>query len=129
MPGGLAGFQGFDKFVLIEDPKTIPFRWFQSVQEPNLSIVIMDPIIFKPDYSIGLDKIIKDLDWVDSTHEEIAIYVVVNILGEGDNKKITANLLGPIVINSKNNTAVQVVLSDTTYSCQHNILEPEKTKK
>jgi flagellar assembly factor FliW len=128
MPEGLAGFPGFEKFVLLEDPKTHPFCWFQSIQEPNLALVIMDPKIFKPDYSIGLDKLIKELGWEGVTQDDIGIFVVVNIFGQEDKKQITANLMGPLVINSKANQAVQVVLSDTTYSCQYNILEPEKTK-
>ncbi|MCK5350563.1 MAG: flagellar assembly protein FliW, partial [Desulfobacula sp.] len=55
--------------------------------------------------------------------DDLLIYVVVNIIGEKENKKITANLMGPLVINSKNNEAVQVVISDPAYSCQYNILE------
>ena len=37
--------------------------------------------------------------------------------------EITANLIGPIVINTKKKEGVQVVLSDTTYSHKHNVLE------
>ncbi len=128
MPEGLPGFSGFDKFILLEDPKTAPFCWFQSVQEPNLALVIMDPKIFKPDYRIGLDKVIRDLGWKGLAREDALVYVVVNIFGQDEDKQITANLIGPLVINSKNNQAVQVVLSDATYSCQYNILEPEKSE-
>jgi len=129
MPEGLPGFSGFDKFVLLEDPKTAPFCWFQSVQEPNLALVIMDPKIFKPDYRIGSDNVIKALGWKDVSREDVMVYVVVNIFGKNEEKQITANLLGPLVINSKNNQAVQVVLSDAAYSCQYNILEPGKSEE
>lgn len=128
MPEGLPGFDGFERFVLLEDPKTAPFCWFQSVDEPNLALVIMDPLVFKPDYNIGLEQIIKNLDWKDITTNEILVYVVVNIFSQNEEKKITANLVGPIVINAKTNTALQVVLSDTTYSCQYNILNPEASE-
>ncbi|MDD9303610.1 MAG: flagellar assembly protein FliW [Desulfobacter sp.] len=128
MPEGLPGFSGFERFVLLEDPKTAPFCWFQSIDEPNLALVVMDPTIFKPDYNVGIDKIIKDLGWTDINRDEVVVYVVVNILGKQEKQKITANLLGPLVINSKNNQAVQVVISDSTYSCQYNILEPEMSE-
>ena len=123
MPEGLPGFSGFERFVLLEDPKTAPFCWFQSLEEPNLALVIMDPLVFKPDYRLGLKKFISDMNWTDMKEEDLLIYVVVNITGEKENKKITANLMGPLVINSKNNEAVQVVISDPAYSCQYNILE------
>lgn len=126
MPEGLPGFSGFDQFVLLEDPKTAPFCWLQSVQEPNLALVVMDPKIFKPDYSIGQDRIIKDLGWKDVSREDVLVYVVVNISGQDEEKKVMANLMGPLLINAITNQAVQVVLSDTAYSCQYNILEPEK---
>ena len=48
MPEGLPGFPGFERFVLLEDPKTAPFCWFQSVQEPNLALIVMNPLLFMP---------------------------------------------------------------------------------
>lgn len=43
MPEGLPGFPGFDRFILIERTETKPFCWFQSVENPNLNLVIMSP--------------------------------------------------------------------------------------
>jgi flagellar assembly factor FliW len=127
MPEGLPGFAGYKRFVLLEDPKTAPFCWFQSVEEPSLALVVMNPAVFKPDYDIGLEKIINTLGWKGISPDEAVIYVVVNISGSSDDKQITANLVGPIVINSKSNSAVQVVLADTAYSCQYNVLKPEES--
>ncbi|WP_022664682.1 flagellar assembly protein FliW [Desulfospira joergensenii] len=128
MPEGLPGFPGFEKFVMLEDPKTAPFCWFQSVEAPNLALVIMDPKIFKPDYTIDLEKIIQDLGWGGIKKKDILVYVVVNILEREEDRQITANLMGPLVINSKNNQAVQVVISESDYPCQYDILEPEKSE-
>jgi flagellar assembly factor FliW len=124
MPEGLPGFPGFERFVLLEDKKTEPFSWFQSIEEPNLSLVIMNPLVFKPDYRLSLEKFIADRGWKGVKEEDLLVYVVVNISGEKENKRITANLMGPLVINSKNNEAVQVVISDPVYSYQYNILNP-----
>ena len=44
-------------------------------------------------------------------------------LNSNDETKITANLMGPLIINPKNHEVVQVVISDTSYSHQHNVLE------
>lgn len=49
--------------------------------------------------------------------------MVVNIAGDGENKKITANLMGPIVVNQKTKEAVQFVFSNTPYSYQHDVLK------
>lgn len=123
MPEGLPGFQGFERFVLLEDPKSAPFCWFQSIEEPNLALVIMSPFIFKPDYEIDLEEFMASREWKGIKTEDLLIYVVINILEEEKGKKITANLIGPIIINSKNNQAIQVIISDSPYSHQHNVLE------
>ncbi len=124
MPKGLPGFPGFERFVLLEDPKSAPFCWFQSLEEPNLSLIIMSPFLFKPEYEIDLKGLITSMDWKDVETKDLLVYVVINISGEEkSNKRITANLIGPIIINSKNNQAVQVVISDSDYSHQYNVLE------
>ncbi len=123
MPEGLPGFPGFERFALLEDPKSAPFCWFQSLEEPNLALVIMNPLIFKPDYKIDLQGFIASRGWKNVETKDLLVYVVVNISkGEGVNK-ITANLIGPIIINLKNNEAIQVVISNSNYSHRHNVLE------
>ncbi len=123
MPEGLPGFPGFERFVLLEDPKTAPFCWFQSLQEPNLALVLMSPFIFKPDYEIDLKGFIASRGWKNVETKDLLVYVVINITkGEGVNK-ITANLIGPIIINLKNNEAIQVAISNSIYSHRHNVLE------
>ncbi len=122
MPEGLPGFPGFDHFVLIEDKKTAPFCWFQSTQAPDLALVVMDPFLFMPDYQVNVDILITEMDWKNSKRKDLLIYVVVNISRENETKTITANLMGPLVINTKNNQAVQLIMADSPYSCQYDIL-------
>ncbi len=123
MPEGLPGFAGFERFVLLEDPKTAPFCWFQSLEEPNLALVLMSPFLFEPDYEIDLKGFIASRGWENVETKDLVVYVVINITkGEGVNK-ITANLIGPIIINLKNNEAIQVVISNSIYSHRHNVLE------
>ncbi|MEA1968367.1 MAG: flagellar assembly protein FliW [Thermodesulfobacteriota bacterium] len=123
MPEGLPGFPGFKQFALLEDPKSAPFCWLQSVEEPSLAIVVMSPFLFKPDYHFDLNSVIAARDWTGVKEENLIIYVVVNISERDSKKRITANLIGPLIINSENNETVQVVISDTNYSHQHNVLE------
>jgi len=123
MPEGLPGFPGFDRFVLLEEPKSAPFCWFQSLQEPNLSLVMMNPFLFKPDYEIDLKELMDYPGWKGVDAEDLITYVVINISEGNEARKITANLIGPIVINLKKNEAIQVVISNSSYSHQHNILE------
>ncbi|MBF0211533.1 MAG: flagellar assembly protein FliW [Desulfamplus sp.] len=123
MPEGLPGFPGFDRFILIEKAETTPFCWFQSIEQPNLNLVIMSPFFFKPDYEPELETIIEIRNWHGVKKEELQVFVVVNISGEGESKTITANLMGPIVVNQKTKEAVQFVFSNSNYSHQHDVLK------
>ena len=48
------------------------------------------------------------------------IFAIVTFLGDGS--PITANLQGPVVINTRNNLAVQAVLSDPRWLTKHDIM-------
>jgi len=123
MPEGLPGFSGFEKFILLEDPKTTPFCLFQSIEEPLLSLIVINPFLFKPDYQLDMDAFIESRGWKDVIPDELLVYVVVNVSEVNTVKKITANLMGPLIINPKKHEVVQVVISDTTYSHQYNVLD------
>ncbi|MCR5402020.1 MAG: flagellar assembly protein FliW, partial [Treponema sp.] len=45
-----------------------------------------------------------------------------------DGSDITANFLGPLVINRKNNQCMQVILSDSRWTTKFNIIEALKKK-
>ena len=122
MNDGLPGFESYTRFALLEDPNMKPFCWFQSVEEPDLALVVMDPFIFMPEYDIDLETVISMKEWQDIEKKDLAVYVVINTSNRENEKKITANLIGPLVINLKNNEVVQVVFSDTPYSHQYDIL-------
>jgi flagellar assembly factor FliW len=127
MPEGLPGFPGFEKFILLEDLKSAPFCWLQSLEDANLALILMNPLIFKSDYKIDLKGFIssRGKGWEGFDEKDLISYVVINVSEEeeGTNNKITANLMGPIIINLKNNEAIQVAISDSSYSHQHNVLE------
>lgn len=119
---GFLGFEEYKRYVLLTDPKTPPFCWLQSIEEPNLSLIIMDPFLFKPDYTLNLDELIHAWGWEDVDPRDLTVYVVVNFSKEDPEKQITANLLGPIIINPKTQEMVQAVIPDTDYAHDHIVL-------
>jgi flagellar assembly factor FliW len=61
--------------------------------------------------------------WEDHGSETpFELYVVVNI-PKGSPEKMTANLIGPILINIRNSQAVQLVLADSPYSHRFPLLK------
>jgi flagellar assembly factor FliW len=128
MPSGMPGFLACKRFVIIEREETWPFYVFQSMDDKDLSFYIMNPFLFKPDYEVNLDQAIKEMKWLADDHKDIKIHVIVNTTA-GIPEKITANLLGPLLINIRNNEAVQLVLHNSPYSHQHPIFGETGPKK
>lgn len=119
---GLLGFPEVKRYVLLEREETRPFCWYQSVDEPELAFVVINPFVFKSDYAVDLKQAVRDMGWEDVDNKNLALYVVVNFSDE-DPPNITANLIGPIVINTVKLEAVQMVISDSSYSHQHKVID------
>ena len=116
MPRGIPGFPDQRQFVIFEHRQDSPFLWYQSVNEPALAFVITDPFLFKPEYDIDIPTILEDLNWdPEPQPDQVQLYVIVNI-PKGNPEQMTANLMGPILLNQATREAVQVVLTDGNYS-------------
>lgn len=115
MPADMPGFPGRKYFIILERKKTRPFYWYQCVDDPDLAFVIINPCLFKPDYSVDLTQTLKEMSWEADGKKNVEIYVVVNT-SKGVPDKITANLIGPLLINIKRYEAVQMVIHDSSYS-------------
>ncbi len=48
--GGLIGLSGSENFVIIQYQDDSPFYWLQCVDDPELALVMVNPLLFKPDY-------------------------------------------------------------------------------
>ncbi len=124
MPSGIIGFPDQRKYVLPEQKKGSPFMWLQSVDNGALAFVLIDPLLFKPDYKVEIGPEDAEDLGLKNGGNEARIMAIVNILNRGEDGKptaITANLLGPIVINPQKRLAKQVVLYDGQYSHRHPI--------
>jgi flagellar assembly factor FliW len=123
MPYGMLGFQERKRFVLFPHREDSPFYWYQSVDDPALAFVVTSPFLVFPGYQVDLDAALKKMSWEDHGSETpFELYVVVNV-PKGSPEKMTANLIGPILINIRNSQAVQLVLADSPYSHRFPLLK------
>ena len=123
MPEGMLGFSEFRDYVLIQHNEGSPFLWYQALEEPSLAFVVVDPFTFFPDYEIMLTKDDCEILECEEFHN-LAVFAVVVI---PDNPEaMTANLRGPIVINTDNRIARQIVLTDERYSPHQSIIRQIK---
>ena len=117
VPVGIPGFQDKKRYSMLQKEEAAPFLFFQSVDDPNLSFVILDPKSVIQDYSVKEKDLNRVVSW-DFDNDEITCFVIVTI-PNGDPESATANFLAPLVINTKRKEGLQLILQNTTYSCQH----------
>ena len=121
MPAGVIGFPGRQRYVIIRHNPESPFYWFQSVDESDLAFVIVDPKVFMPDFDLPMPKSLLEAIGAESP-EQVSVFVIVTI-PEGRPEAMTANMLGPLVVNAQARLARQIVLDDRRYSHRHPILK------
>ncbi|WP_268258026.1 flagellar assembly protein FliW [Bacillus andreraoultii] len=113
---GIPGFLDEKQFILLPLTDDRVYFVLQSVQTEELTFVVTDPFLFFPDYDFNLEDTV-----VSQLHIEAPTDVkVMNILTLQDPfEKTTVNLQAPIVINTKNNEAKQVILNNEAYKTKH----------
>jgi flagellar assembly factor FliW len=116
---GLPSFEEEKSFILLpfsEEPG--PFSILQSTHTPGLALVVMTPFAFFPDYETTLsDQTLEALQIEKS--EDVAVFVVLTL--RDTLEESTANLRGPIIINTGKKVGKQIVLNDSTYHTKHSL--------
>lgn len=118
---GLPGFESMRRFALVSNPEEdSPFCWLQSVEDPELAFVMINPLYFRSDYSVEIDDAtVKSLQI--ERKEDVALYSIVVV--PEDVSKISANLKAPLLLNTRNRKGRQVILDTNEYHVRHYILE------
>lgn len=119
--GGLLGFPDAVRFVRLPVDDAEGWQWLQSVNDGDLAFLVISAFRFFPDYDIELpDGEVKALELDDPSDADVLALVTIRHTEEGGIASVTANLLGPLVINHRTGVGRQVVLSDS----QHSTREP-----
>jgi flagellar assembly factor FliW len=101
-PEGLVGCPDWKRFtLLVDDEEELPVALLKSLDFPEVELLITDPRLLINDYEHSSDS--------------GAVYCTLTI----QDGWITANLLGPLVIDPISRQGRQVVLTDSPYSARH----------
>jgi flagellar assembly factor FliW len=124
-PEGIIGFKGITTYFLL-DSREGPFYWLQSEKYPELAFLVIDPRIFRKDYELAVKE--SDLHALElKSKGDLLDFAIVTV--PEDQSKISANLMGPILINRRTRMAKQVISENDSYGVKHYILEELKKKK
>ena len=109
-PSGLLGFPESHRYVMLDHDTEAPFKWLQSLDDPAVAFVIIDPALLLTDYHIGVSgDVLAEVQG--SEADELSTAVILTIPSE-DPCSMTANLRGPLLMNRRTKLCKQLVLSD-----------------
>ncbi len=113
MVRGILGFPEYKKYVLIPHRENSPFHWLQSIEQPDLAFVVISPNRFFDDYVFDISDTVQEELKIESV-DQVDVLVIVTISPDNPGE-ITANLLGPIIINAERKLGCQIVLDPNIY--------------
>jgi len=119
-PEGLVGCEDWKRFVLQETMEASPFKLLQSLDDPRVSFVVTDPYLLLPDYSFEMTE--ADVAKIGLESASDALVLCVLVVKQEPEFSVTANLLGPLVINVKQRRGVQVILAQSGYSARFPVI-------
>ncbi|WP_282033775.1 flagellar assembly protein FliW [Metabacillus indicus] len=117
---GIPGFLEEKSFILLPLEKDSSFYILQSVQSPSTAFVVTSPFFFFKDYEFEIDEASKETLSIDS-EKDVEVYVILTVTDPFNAS--TANLQGPVIINRKQKTGKQLILSGTDYTTKHRLWE------
>ncbi|MBM7606242.1 flagellar assembly factor FliW [Metabacillus crassostreae] len=122
---GIPGFQGEKSFVLLQLEEDSPFWILQSMTTSQLGFVTVEPFQYFTTYEFEISE--NDRSNLSlKSEKDVAIWVFLTI--KEPFIESTANLQAPIIINSNNRQAKQIILNDSNYKTRERLF-PEEIEK
>lgn len=120
IPQGILGFPEYRQFCLVDPGDDTLILWLQSMENPDIAFPILEPKVFKPDYTARLSAAeLRELKL--ENMNQSAVFGILTI--PEDVTQMSANLKAPLVINLKEQVAKQVVLQENEYGLKHEMFK------
>jgi len=118
-PVALAGFPGLTRYRLLEPAGGYPLKFLQAVDDPSVSFVCMDAATVKMDYEVPLT--VEEAELLALGAPEDALVLTLVVVPPEDARKLTANLAGPVVINTQTRVGRQIQLDANVYTLKFEV--------
>ncbi len=117
---GLLAFEDLNRFILFDIAENPNFKWLQSIDNPQVCFLLVDPFTIKEDYSVYLsDELVEKLGVL--VAEDVIVYTTVTVPKSGF-KDATTNMIGPLVINWRLKKAKQIICETDNNTIKYPLL-------
>lgn len=105
---GLLGFPLSKRYLLFPYGDQSPFFWLQSVDEPEIAFIVINPFDFFADLEFVIND--EDSEGIELEEGEDAEIFTLVTIPEGRPEEMRTNLAGPVVVNVRNRLGRQVLV-------------------
>lgn len=116
--GGIPGFPGFERYVLVEVVEDGVFQRLQSIDDPAVAMYVCVPWLFFPDYAPELSPV-ERAELAIAEPQEALVFCPVTL--DPENDSVYVNLLGPFVVNGETRQGRQLVLAGSDYPARASV--------
>lgn len=120
-PQGIPGLEEIKRFTLIHHDKTYPVSWLQTIDDPCISLPVVNPFLVLSDYEFS----ISDGDTAElSLNKRDDLHIVNVVVIPEKIEDMTVNLAAPILINIGENLGKQIIFDRKNYQIRYPAFEP-----
>ncbi|MFC6154143.1 flagellar assembly protein FliW [Nocardioides yefusunii] len=107
------GFPDHHRFTLVRLDEDGVLCELTCIDDASVRFLVASPFDFFPDYApVVEDDVVELLEVTDASQ----VMVLLMLTAGASLERTTANLLAPILVNTRTRRAVQVILDSATYS-------------
>lgn len=121
---GIPAFEDEKEFIILPYDEESPYYFMQSLKNPELAFLLTIPFLFFPNYAFEIDD--DSLEELEINPKTKVLYYTLITIPNGSIRYMTTNLLAPIVLNTDNMTAKQIVLEKTNYTTKERLFPDAK---
>lgn len=125
-PEGIPGFDEYKDYVVLYDndgDKQEMFAWLQCTTEQNLAFPIINPYQIMDEYNPLIeDELLEPLG--EFTDDDLLVFLLATV--PADVKKTSVNMKAPILVNTINRQAMQVIVENDDYEIKHLLINEDK---
>lgn len=116
---GLIGFSHCQHFILVQTQAKGSFRWLQSLEEPKLAFLVVDPTDYVRGYALEIED--EEADRLAIGPDTATLVLTTASIPPSRPQDMTINLAGPIVINAEARLGRQMIVDSEACPAKHRV--------
>lgn len=124
LPYGLVGMPGRRRFCVVDRDEEIPFRWLQSLDDPDFALPVIAPSVLFTRYQVTVHE--AEMAAMGITADKDALILAI-VTASMVPEEVNVNLQAPLVINRHSGLGKQVIIMNGKYTAHEDVLKVLKS--